>query len=146
MAQHVSEPSLLVALEDVPKSTPYSFTVTSVVPSYQPFQSQALGSFTPLISRRRQTVASLGSVTESVSVTATRAPDFQLTAPLTQGFDTFGTHSAESSSVVGSFPFGQSMSQPLLTSGPSRILHFSLPTDGTPDEQYQNMMEMAQTL
>ena len=79
-------------------------------------------------------------------MTTTRAPNFQFTAHLTQGFDTFGTHSVESSSVVGSFPFGQSVSQPLLASDPSPVLHFSLPIDGTPDEQYQNMMEMAQTL
>ena len=38
------------------------------------------------------------------------------------------------------------MSQPLLASDPSQILHFSLPTNVIPDEQYQNMMEMAQTL
>ena len=110
MAQRVSEPSLSVALEEVPKSTPYSFAITSAVPSYQAFQSQAPGSFTPLISGRRQTFVSPGSVTEFVSVTATHASDFQFTTPLTQGFDTFGTHSAESSSVVGSFPFGQSVS------------------------------------
>ena len=79
-------------------------------------------------------------------MTATRAPGFQFTAPLTQGFDTFGIHSTESSSIVGSLPLGQSVSQPLLASGPSPVLHFSLPTDGTPDKQYQHMMEMAQTL
>ena len=67
-------------------------------------------------------------------MTATRASDFQFTATLTQGFDTFGTHSAESSSTVGSFPFGQSVSQPLLAPNPSPVLHFSLPTDGTPDK------------
>ena len=79
-------------------------------------------------------------------MTATRALGFQFTAPLTQGFDTFGTHSAKSSSVVGSLPLGQSVSQPLLAFGPSPVLYFGLPTDGTPDEQYQHVMELVQAL
>ena len=79
-------------------------------------------------------------------MTTTRAPGFQFTTPLSQGFATSDTHSAESSLVVGSLPFRQSVSQPLLAFDPSPVLHFSLPTDGTPDEQYQNIMEMAQTL
>ena len=31
-------------------------------------------------------------------------------------------------------------------SGPLPTLHLSIPTDGTPDEQYQHMMETAQRL
>ena len=80
MAQRVSEPSLSIALEDVPRSAPYSFAITSAIPSFQTFQSQAPGSFTLLISGRRQTFASTGSITESVSMTATRAPNALLTA------------------------------------------------------------------
>ena len=116
------------------------------VPSYQAFQSQTPGNFSPLISGRRPTFASSKPVTESVSVTATRALGFQFTALLAQGFDTFSTHSVESSSVVGSLPFGQSVSQPPLATDPSPVLHFSLPTDGTPDEQYQCVIELVQAL
>ena len=38
------------------------------------------------------------------------------------------------------------MSQPLLASGPSLTLHFSLPTDKTPDVQFQHLLELGQTL
>ena len=76
MAQRVSEHSLSIALDDVLRSAPNSFAVTFAVPSFQTFRSQAPGSFTPLISGRQQTFASTGSVTESVSVTTIRAPDF----------------------------------------------------------------------
>ena len=38
------------------------------------------------------------------------------------------------------------MSQPPLAPDPSLVLHFSLPTDGTPDEQYQRVMELVQVL
>ena len=79
-------------------------------------------------------------------MTTTRAPGFQFIAPLTQGFDTFGTHSAESSSIIGSLSFGQFVSQPPFVSGPFLILLFGLLTDGTPDMQFQQLMELAQTL
>ena len=52
----------------------------------------------------------------------------------------------ESSSVVGSLPFGQSMSQPLLASGPFSVLPFDLPIDGTSDMQYQHLIDLAETL
>ena len=134
MAQRVGEPSLSIALEVTPLSTSLSFAVTSTVSSYQAFQSQMLGYFSPLISGRRPTFASPKPVTGSVSVTATRALGFQFTAPLAQGSNTFSTHSAESSSAIGSLPFGQSVSQPPLAPNPSPVLHFSLPTNRTPDE------------
>ena len=82
MAQRVGEPSLSVALKETPLSTPLSFAVISAVPTYQAFQSQMPGSFTPLISGCRPTFASPKPVTESVSLTATRALGFQFTAPL----------------------------------------------------------------
>ena len=104
------------------------------------------GNFSLLISGRRPTFASLEPVTESVSVTATRALGFQFTAPLAQGSNTFSTHSAKSSSAVGSLPFGQSVSQPLLVPDASPVLHFNLPTDGTLDEQYQRVLELVQAL
>ena len=97
MAQRVSKPSPLVALEEIPLSTPYFFAMTSIIPSYQSFQSQAPGSSTLLISGRQSTFASPEPVTESVSVTATHAPVFQFIAPLTQGFASFDTHYAECS-------------------------------------------------
>ena len=76
MAQCVGESLLSVALEETPPSTPLSFAVTSAVPSYQAFQSQMSWNFSPLISRRQPTFASLEPVTESVSVTATCALGF----------------------------------------------------------------------
>ena len=82
MAQCVGEPSLSVTLEEVLLSAPYSFAVTSAIPSYQAFQSQVPGSFTLFVLGRRQTFASPVSVTESVSMTATRALGFQFTTPL----------------------------------------------------------------
>ena len=76
MAQCVGEPSLSVALEETPLSTPLSFAVTSAVPPYQAFQSQMPGNFSPLISGHRPTFASPEPITESVSVTTTRALGF----------------------------------------------------------------------
>ena len=90
------------------------------------------GSSIPLILGRRQIFSGLEPVIESISVTISRALEIQFTAPLTQGFATFDTHSAEASSVVGSLPFGQPASQPLLASGPLSILPLGLPTNGTP--------------
>ena len=78
-------------------------------------------------------------------MTATRVPETLQTASPSQGFVTFDTLSAVASSVIGSLPSRQSMSLPL-ASIPSLTLHFSLPTDGTPDAQYQNLLELAQTL
>ena len=146
MAQRVGEPSLSVALEETPLSTPLSFAVTSAVPTFQTFQSQLLGNFFPLISGHRPSFAGPEPTTEAVSMTTARTLGFQFPAPVAQGSNILGTHSDESSSAVGSLPIGQSVSQPPVVSDSSPILHFSLPTDGTPDEQYQCMMKMAQAL
>ena len=82
MAQRVGKPSLSVALEETSLSTPLSIAVTSVVPFHQSFQPQSPGNFSSLISGRRPSFAGLESVTEAVSMTATRALGFQFTAPL----------------------------------------------------------------
>ena len=143
MAQRVGEPSLSVALEETPLSIPLSFAVTSTVPTFQTFRSQSLGNFSPLISGHRPSFAGPEATTEAVSMTTARTLGFQFPAPIAQGSDILSTHSTESSSTVGSLPFGQSVSQPLVVSDSSLVLHFSLPTDGTLDEQYQCMMAMA---
>ena len=45
--------------------------------------------------------------------------------------------------AIGFQSSGQSVP---LGSGPPSTLHLSIPTDGTPDEQYQHLMEIAQRL
>ena len=73
-----------------------------------------------------------------------RAPEMPLTPP-SQGNVTFDTHPAAANFALGPLPPGQSASQPL-DSGPLPILQLSIPTDGSPEMQYQQLMEIAQRL
>ena len=66
-------------------------------------------------------------------------------APPSQGYVTFDTHPTAASIGLGSQISGQSMSLPL-ASGPSLALQFSIPTDGTPEMQYQHLLGLAQHL
>ena len=110
-----------------------SLTSTPTVPlSPQASHFQAHGE--PLFTFERW-VTHLEPVAESVTVTATHAPEAPLTPPLSHGFAAFDTHPAATSSVIGSLPLGQSVSSPLLASGPLLTLPFSLPADGTPAMQ-----------
>ena len=95
------------------------------------------------IFRHHLIVAPLEPVIESVTVTATRAPEAQLIAPPTQGFATFDTHPAAASSAIGSLPLRQSVSSPPLASGPLLTLPFSLPANGTPAMKAQYLMALA---
>ena len=76
---------------------------------------------------------------------ATRILETLLTVSPSQNFVTFDTLSAAVTSVIGSLPSRQSVSLPL-ASGPSPTLHLSIPTDGTPNVQYQRLMELAKAL
>ena len=82
-------------------------------------------------------------VTDSVTVTATRAPEAPMTPSPSQGYVTFDTPSVVVTSTVGSLPSRQSMSLPL-RSGPSLTLPLIVPTNGAPDVQYRHLMEFAQ--
>ena len=83
----------------------------------------------------------LDPVIESILVSATRIPEGPLT-PLSQGYVAFDTHPAAATSTLGPLPPGQSVSWPL-DSGPPPVLHFSVPTNGSPQAQYQQLMEAA---
>ena len=75
-------------------------------------------------------------------MTATCAPEAPLT-PLSQGYVTFDTPFAAATLAIGSLPSEQFVSLPL-GSDPSPALHFSIPTNGPPDVQYQRLKELAQ--
>ena len=143
MTQRAGAPQLSIALEGISTSVLPTLTLTPSMPLSVPV-SHALVHGWPLFSVGHwQTFAPPVPVTESVSVTATRIPKTLLTASLSQGFVTFDTLSVVATPVIGSLPSGQSVSLPL-ASGPSPTLYFSIPTDGTPDVQYQYLMELAQ--
>ena len=74
-------------------------------------------------------------------MTAIRAPKVPLT-PLSQGYVPLNAPSAAATFAVGSLSPGQSVSLPF-GSGPPSVLHFSIPNDGSPDVQYQHLMETA---
>ena len=64
-------------------------------------------------------------------------------APPSQGYITIDIPSTAAATLtVGPVPPGQSVSVPL-ASQPSPALHFSVPADGTPEAQYQHLMELA---
>ena len=143
MAQFVGEPQLSAALEGTSTSVPPTLILTPSVPLV------TLG-FHPLVFGTPLHLASLGQayappdpVTEATLVTTTRILEAVLTTTDPQGYIIYGTSSVAATSSVGSLPFGQSVSLPL-RSDPSPALHFSIPTDGPPEVQYQCLMELAQ--
>ena len=75
---------------------------------------------------------------------ATRILKAPLT-PLSQGYVPFNASSAAATLAVGPLSPGQSVSLPF-GSSPLQVLHLSIPTNETPDEQYQHMIETAQWL
>ena len=77
-------------------------------------------------------------------MTTTHAPEPPLT-PLTQGYVPLDAPSATATFAVGPLSPGQFVSLPF-SSGPPQALHLSIPTNGTPDVQYQHLMELAQRL
>ena len=93
-----------------------------------------------------QTFTPLEFVTESVSVTATHATETLLTAFLSRGFVTSDSHLAAATSMIGSLPFGQSVSLPPMASGHLLVLPSGLPADGTPTMQAQHLLVLAQRL
>ena len=146
MAQRTSEPLSSVASEGISASVPPSLTLTSIVPPSAQ-ASHPLVREMPLFSIGHwKTFASPESVTESVSVIATHAPETLLTTFPSQGYAASDTHPAAAASVIGSLPFGEFISLPPLVSSPLPILPFGLPTDGTPTMQAQHLMDLVQTL
>ena len=135
MAQRTIEPLLTLVTEGVSTSAPPVISLTSTVPvpppQVQPPLLYPMGQWQPL-----------DSVTKSILVTATRALEAP-PSPLSQGHVLFGTLAATVTPAKGSHPLGQSVSPPL-RSGPMLVLHFSIPTDGAPEAQYQCLMELAQ--
>ena len=76
-------------------------------------------------------------------MTTTRVPEVPLTPP-SQGYVTFDAPSTAAATLaIGLQPSGQSVP---LGSGPPPALHFSVPTKGTLEEQYQHLMETTQRL
>ena len=91
-----------------------------------------------------QTYAPPNPVTKSILMTATCALEAPLT-PLSQGYVALDTSSAMATFAVGSLSPGQSLSLPF-GSGPPSSLHLNIPNDGSPDVQYQHLMETTQRL
>ena len=115
---------------------PLDFTstrsVTFVTPGFHPQVSRA-----PQFAKGHwQTYAPLGSVTESILVTTTRIPKAPLT-PLSRGYVVIDAPSLAATLAIGFQP---------LEFCPSPVLHFSVPTDGSPELQYQHLMETVHTL
>ena len=78
-----------------------------------------------------QTYAPPDLITESILMTATRAPEAPPT-PLSQGYIALDTPSTAATFAVGSLSSGQSVSLPF-GSGPLPVLYFNIPTDGSLD-------------
>ena len=134
MAQRTIEPLLTLVMEGISTSAPPVISLTSSVPVSPP-QAQ----LPPLYSVRQWQAPD--PVIESILVTATRAPEAPLSA-LSQGHVPLDTPAAAATPAIGSQPHGQSVSPPLRSGSPT-MLHFSIPTDGAPEAQYQRLMELA---
>ena len=89
-----------------------------------------------LVAGHWQTHAPPDPFTEPISMTAPRALEVPLT-PLSQGYVVTDIPSVAVTFAIGSRPF---------ESGPPPVLRLSIPIDGSPDAQYQHLMETAQTL
>ena len=76
-------------------------------------------------------------------MTATRALEVLLIAPLSQVHVAFDTHPTATSSIIGSLPLGRSMSLPPWAFDPVPTLPFGLPADGTLAMQAQHLMALA---
>ena len=81
-------------------------------------------------------------VIEATLVTSTCIPEIVPTAFDPQGYVIYSTGPAAATPAIGSQPLGQFVSPPL---GPGSlpVLHFSIPTDGALEAQYQCLMELA---
>ena len=135
MAQFAGESQTPVASEGILVSVPPTLALAPSVPVPPP-----LVQVPPLYSVGQwQTL--LDPITESILVFATRVPEMPLT-PLSQGYVAFDTHPTAATSAIGPPPPGQSMSQSL-DSGPPSVLQLSIPTDRSPEVQYQQLMEAA---
>ena len=138
MAQFVNEPSPSAALEEASVTASLSHTLTPTAP----FASHFVAPGEPLFVFGHWVAPE--PATEAVTVTTVCALEVSL-APPSQGYVTFDTHPAAASFGLGTLPSGQSMSLPL-ASGPSPALQFSIPTNGTPEMQYQHLLGLAQHL
>ena len=118
-----------------PLSVPSAPALTRSVPA-----SPSLVQLPPLYSVG-QWQAPPDPVAESLLASAVRALEVPLTPP-SQGNVTFDTHPTAVNFALGPSPPVQSASQPL-DSGPPPILQLSIPTDGSPEMQYQQLMETA---
>ena len=141
MAQFADEPLISIAPEEISTSVPPTLALTPYVPLVTP-------GFHPLVPGTPQhavglwqTYASPDPVTESILMTTTRTPEAPLT-PLSNGYVTFDNPSTAVTFAVGSLSPRQSVSLPF-GSNPLPTLHLSIPTDGSPDVQYQHLMETA---
>ena len=85
-----------------------------------------------------QTFATPELVTKSVLVTATRAPETLLTAPISQGYVTFDVHSTVATLAVGPLLSGQSVSLSSLASSPLLVPPFGPLTEGTPPRRHSS--------
>ena len=140
MAQCTIKPLLTpVVPEGISASAPLTLVSTPLVPLVTP-------RFPPLSPRAPQhptghwqTPATSNPITDPILVTYARVPEPPVTL-LSQGYIPLNSCSAAATLAIGLQSFGQS--DPL-GSGPSPTLHLSIPTDGTPEEQYQYLMETA---
>ena len=142
MAQRAVEPLLTVVTEGISTLVSPTHVLTPSVPL-------VTSEFHPLVfgaplhpAGLGQAYAPLDPIIEATLVTTTRIPETVSTATDPQGYIIYGTNSAATTSSIGSLPFGQSMSLPI-GYDPSPAFHFSIPTDGPPEMQYQRLMELA---
>ena len=101
MAQHASEPLTSVALEEFSTSVP---PTAAASPSFHAFHFQVCDD-PPCAMEEPRVIVGLEPITDSVAVTATRAPDIPPPAP-SLGFPVLGTQLAVATSSVGSVPLG----------------------------------------
>ena len=136
MAQFAGESHISVAAEGFTASVPPTFASTPFVPLVTLGFHPLVPGAPQLAVGHWQTYAPLDLVIESILMTHARASEAPLT-PLSQGYVVIVIPPAAATFAIGS----QS-----LESGPPLVLHFSVPTDESPELQYQHLMETAHTL
>ena len=140
MAQHTIEPLLTpVVLEGISSLTPPTLVSTPLVPLVTPGFPPPSPRVPQHPTGHWQTHATPDSDTDPILVTYAHAPDAPLSS-LSQGYVSLNSSSAVATLAIGLQSSGQSVP---LGSGPPLTLHLSIPIDGTPDEQYQHLMEIA---
>ena len=132
MAEHASEPLAFIALEEIPISVS---PTAAAAPSLHAFCFRMHDD--PLYTTREpRVIASLESVTNSVTVTATRTLDTPPLA-LSMGFPVSGTQPAMATSAVWSVPLGSCAYMPPLVAIP---LHPGSSVDGSSAMRAQHLL------